>query len=110
MPKRIDKRDRGDYLFKIARGIKDVDKDSFNTSKEYNKNEMNLTESLDRPKDSLDSKKESKKNHFTRVSIQISNVNMDFLRRYKKTTGIEIAPKCSELLNKELDKLRKESE
>jgi hypothetical protein len=111
MPKRLTSRERKDYLTKIALGISDkADKESIIYSKDSNKELMNLTESLDNIKESLDPKKESKKDSFTRVSVQISNINMEYLRKYKKKTGIEIAPKLSELLNNALDDMRKESE
>lgn len=51
----------------------------------------------------------SKDNLFVRININILKENYEFLKEYKEKSGVPPASKCSELLNRAISELRKQS-
>jgi hypothetical protein len=51
----------------------------------------------------------SKDNLFVRININILKENYEFLKEYKEKSGVPPASKCSELLNKAIKDLQKQS-
>jgi hypothetical protein len=101
MPKRIDKRERADQLFKIAHGIQDVESD-------LNKNESNSIDMQQTAPNPITFDAPSR--DYERISVPVRKDNVAFLKNYKKISRVGVATKCSELLNNAIDNMRKEAE
>ena len=59
--------------------------------------------------ESVQHKKDYNVSGFMRICINVSDENLLYLKAYKKKYGISVATKCSDILNSELEKMRKES-
>lgn len=73
---------------------------------------LNLGDSISTDKMQNDSntvKKDYNMSGFMRISVNISEDNHAYLKRYQEKYGVAVATKCTEILNDAIEKMRKES-
>lgn len=90
----------GINLDQIEKAMKDGDK-SLNPEESINIDKMQ--------NDAISSKKDYNVSDFMRISVNISEDNLSFLKEYQTRYGVPVATKSSELLNDAVEKLRKDA-
>lgn len=95
------RKDINDY---VLEGIKnELENKQKNLNKcDTNKDVVSQIASINKEKDSNNTNVEQ----FRRINVNVSNKNLDKLRRYQEKYGVMVSTKCSELLNKAIEEMQ----